>query len=262
MLPLDVIAPADPLLSLEGVGVVRGGRPVLAGVTADIVRGRTTALVGPNGSGKSTLLRTILGEFAYTGRVLFRCGHDHTRPQPDHVGYVPQKLAVDPRLPLTVRDLAGVALNRRPLFFGTGKKRSSRVQKLLERVGVGDRLDTPVDGLSGGQLQRVLLALALDPAPELLLLDEPAAGIDFQSQQGFYELIAGLSRDDGVTIILVSHDLSVVSRFAHHVVCLRDGVVACQGPPGAVLTPGALAATFGPGTALIHGADGAHGSAG
>ena len=136
------------------------------------------------------------------------------------------------------------------------------MQKLLERVGVGSVLDTPVEGLSGGQLQRVLLALALDPAPELLLLDEPAAGVDFQSQQGFYELIAGLTRDDGVTILLVSHDLSVVSRFAHHVVCLRDGVVACQGPPAAVLTPGALAATFGPGAALVHGDDGRHGSGG
>lgn len=234
-----------PLLSLERVGVSRGGKPVLAGVTADLARGKTTALVGLNGSGKSTLLRTLLGEFPYTGRIRFRCGHDHSRPRPEYVGYVPQKLAVDPKLPLTVRDLAGVALNRRPLFFGVGK-RARRVQELLDKVGVGDRLDTPVDGLSGGQLQRVLLALALDPSPELLLLDEPAAGIDFQSQRHFYELIAGLNRETGVTVLLVSHDLGIVGRFADQVVCLRNGVVACQGPPAEILSSDNLAATFGP----------------
>ena len=237
-----------PLLTLSHVGVVRGSRPVLTDVTAAIGRGQTTAVVGLNGSGKSTLLRTLLREFPHTGRIDFRCGHDHTRPQPDHIGYVPQRLSIDPRLPLTVRDLVGLAVNRGPLFFGTGR-RLKRVQALLDQVGVGDRLDTPVDGLSGGQLQRVLLALALDPSPELLLLDEPAAGIDFQSQQGFYELIADFNRSTGVTILLVSHDLSIVSRFAHHVLCLRDGVVACQGPPAAVLTPATLAATFGPMTA-------------
>ncbi len=236
-----------PLLSLENLGVMRGRRQVLAGVTADITAGRTTAVIGLNGSGKSTLLRTLLGEFPHTGRIHFRCGHDHTRPRPEHVGYVPQRLALDPRLPLTVRDLVGLALNRRPLFFGLGR-RLKRVQTLLDRVGVGDRLDTPVDGLSGGQLQRVLLALALDPSPELLLLDEPAAGIDFHSQQGFYELIAELNRTDGTTILLVSHDLSIVSRFAHDVLCLRDGVIACQGPPAAVLTAETLADTFGPAT--------------
>ena len=237
-----------PLLALSHVGVRRGGQPVLTDVTADIARGKTTAVVGLNGCGKSTLLRALLREFPHTGRIDFRCGHDHTRPRPDHVGYVPQRLTIDPRLPLTVRDLVGLAVNRGPLFFGTGK-RLKRVQSLLDRVGVGDRLETPVDGLSGGQLQRVLLALALDPSPELLLLDEPAAGIDFQSQQGFYELIADFNRTTGVTIILVSHDLSIVSRFAHHVLCLRDGVVACQGPPGEVLNSAALAATFGPMTA-------------
>jgi zinc transport system ATP-binding protein len=117
---------------------------------------------------------------------------------------------------------------------------------MLERVGCADLVDVPVDGLSGGQLQRVLLALALDPHPELLLLDEPAAGIDFKTQQSFYDLIAELNRRTGVTILLVSHDLSVVSRYAHHVLCLRDGVIQCQGSPAEILTPKALADTFGP----------------
>lgn len=235
-----------PLLTLKNVCVARGDRPVLTGVTADILRGRITAVIGLNGSGKSTLLRTLLREFDHTGEIRFRCGHDHSRPRPEHIGYVPQRLTLDPRLPLTVRDLMGLAMNRRPLFLGLGRRRSEQVQRLLDRVGVGDRIDTPVEGLSGGQLQRVLLALTLEPSPELLLLDEPAAGIDFQSQQGFYELISDLNKSTGVTILLVSHDLSIVSRFADHVLCLRDGRVACEGPPGEVLAPEMLATTFGP----------------
>jgi zinc transport system ATP-binding protein len=115
----------------------------------------------------------------------------------------------------------------------------------LERVGVGGLLDVPVEGLSGGQLQRILLALALEPKPELLLLDEPAAGVDFKDQKRFYELIGELNRETGVTVVLVSHDLEMVSRLATHVVCLKDGCVANQGPPLMVLTSAAVAATFG-----------------
>lgn len=248
-IPLPTAAP--PLLSLADVWVDRGGTPILRGVTADIARGEVTALIGLNGSGKSTLLRALVGEFPVRGRLIYRCGHDHSRPRPEYVGYVPQRLAIDPRLPITVRDLLGLALNRRPIFFGLGRAISPRMRAMLDCVGVIDLLDVPVDGLSGGQLQRVLLALALEPEPELLLLDEPAAGIDFKTQQGFYELIADLNRTTGVTVLLVSHDLSVVSRFAAHVLCLRDGVIQCQGPPKQVLTSEMLADTFGPETRVF-----------
>jgi len=244
MIPLAKVDDS-PLLSLRDLGVTRGGKPILSGVTADVIRGKMTALIGLNGSGKSTLLRTLVGEFAYTGRIEYRCGHDHSRPRPEYVGYVPQRLSIDSRLPITVRDLMGLALARRPLVFGLGRRLTARVRGLLERVGVPHLLDVPVDGLSGGQLQRVLLALALDPKPELLLLDEPAAGIDFKDQQKFYDLIAHISREDGSTILLVSHDLSVVSRFAEHVLCLSEGKIKCQGNPAAVLTSDVLAQTFG-----------------
>ena len=105
--------------------------------------------------------------------------------------------------------------------------------------------DRPVDKISGGELQRVLLALALEPNPELLLLDEPAAGIDFQDQEKFYELIARLNQERSITILLVSHDLSVVSKHAHHVLCLRDGTLQCEGTPRDVLNGEMLRATFG-----------------
>lgn len=235
---------SQPLLEIEALSVHRGDRLVLDRVSAQLPRGETTALVGLNGSGKSTLLRTLLGEFPYTGKLRYRCGHDHTRPRPEYVGYVPQKLVADSRLPLTVRDLAGLALNRWPLFFGSGR-RAARFQTLLDRFGVGDRIDTPVDGLSGGQLQRVLLALALEPSPELLLLDEPAAGIDFRSQAGFYELIGELNATTGVTVLLVTHDLRLVREFAQHALCLRDGVVAARGSAAEVLSETAIGVTYG-----------------
>jgi zinc transport system ATP-binding protein len=243
---LTVIEPvAPPLLAVRDLRVLRGGRPVLNRVTAEITRGQITAVVGLNGSGKSTLLRTLLGEFPHTGAIEFRCGHDHSKPRPEHVGYVPQRLQFDPRTPLTVKDLLGLALMKRPIFFGIPNHVLDRVKPLLDRVGVGGLLDVPVEGLSGGQLQRILLALALEPKPELLLLDEPAAAVDFKDQKRFYELIAELNRETGVTVVLVSHDLSMVSRLASHVICLKDGFIASQGPPLTVLTPAAVEATFG-----------------
>jgi zinc transport system ATP-binding protein len=246
MTPLPVTnGSAPPLVSIRDLRVRLGGRTVLDGVTAGIARGKVTALIGLNGSGKTTLLRALVKEYPYRGDIRFHCGHDHSQPNPQHVGYVPQKLTLDARLPLTVKDLLALALSRRPLFFGISRATTEKVQRLLAGVGMTDHIDTPVEGLSGGQLQRVLLALALEPRPELLLLDEPAAGIDFRDQQKFYDLIADLNRTSGVTVLLVSHELTMVSRHSHHVLCLRDGKIQCEGPPHEVLTPNNLAQTFG-----------------
>jgi zinc transport system ATP-binding protein len=240
------MAYVPPLVSFRDLRVRRGGREVLSGVTAEIPRGGVTAVVGLNGSGKSTLLRTMLGELPFRGELKFRCGHDHSRPRPEYVGYVPQRLHIDARLPITVRDLFGLALNRwRPLIFGVSRRVVKRAVELLGRVKADHILDVPVDGLSGGQLQRVLLALAIDPQPELLLLDEPAAGIDFKDEDEFYQLIADLNCSTGVTVVLVSHDLPTVGKFASHVLCLAGGVIRSQGHPSDVLTDTNVAATFG-----------------
>ncbi len=247
MIPPLRMADVPPLVSFRDLRVSRGGRPILTGINADIPRGGVTALVGLNGSGKSTLLRAMLGELPFTGELIYRCGHDHSRPRPEYVGYVPQRLHIDARLPITVRDLFGLAINRRrPLIFGFGKGVGRRAAELLRRVRAEEVLDVPVDGLSGGQMQRVLLALAIDPQPELLLLDEPAAGIDFKDEQDFYELIGELNRGTGVTVVLVSHDLPTVTRFATHALCLAGGVIRSQGHPADVLSDANVAATFGP----------------
>lgn len=241
-----------PLVTLRGLRVEFSGRAVLDGVDADLIRGKVTALIGLNGSGKTTLLRAVVREYPFRGEIRFHCGHDHSRPTPEHIGYVPQKLILEARLPLTVRDFLGLALSRRPLFLGISRAVNEKIGRLLERVGMADRIDRPVEKLSGGELQRVLLALALEPHPELLLLDEPAAGIDFKDQQKFYDLIAELNEKLGVTVLLVSHELSMVSRHADHVLCLRDGKIQCQGPPEQILTPDNLALTFGTDMQAFH----------
>jgi len=248
-LPLIEAPPAPPpLVSLRNVSVRRGQSEVLRGLHADVIRGRITAVVGLNGSGKTTLLRTLLNEFPYTGTISFHCGHDHRKPKPEHVGYVPQRLMIDPRLPCTVRDVMGLALQRRPIFLGIRRRLSAKMEQLLEKVGAPGLLDTPIEGLSGGQLQRVLLSLALEPSPELLLLDEPAAGIDFQSLAAFYRLIRDLNETTHITVLMVSHDLGMLPGFADTVLCMKAGSVAAAGMPDEVLTPTGLAELYGPGT--------------
>src|SRR5208282_5861337 len=149
--------------------------------------------------------------------------------------------------------LLALALQRRPLFLGVSRRVEKVMIDMLTRVSVREplqMLDKPVDRISGGELQRVLMGLALQPHPELLLLDEPAAGIDFQDQEKFYALIARLNAETGVTILLVSHDLSVVSKHAHHVLCLKDGRIHNQGAPQDMLSEEMLKQTFGTETSV------------
>src|SRR5262245_23138709 len=122
------------LVTLQDVRVRLGDNDILRGVSAGLARGKITALIGLNGSGKTTLLRAILKEVPYAGRIQFHCGHDHSRPEPQHVGYVPQKLSVNANLPLTVADLMALALQRWPLFLGIRRQTRQTMEQLLERV--------------------------------------------------------------------------------------------------------------------------------
>jgi zinc transport system ATP-binding protein len=233
------------LVTIRDLNVTLGDAPILRGLCAELARNRITALMGLNGSGKTTLLRALLKEIPYRGDVKFHCAHSD-KVTLGHIGYVPQKLRLEAHLPLTVADLLALALERRPLFLGIRRALKERMAHILSRVGAKpELLERPVDRLSGGELQRVLLALALEPTPELLLLDEPAAGVDFKDQEAFYDLIERLNRDQGVTILLASHDTHVVSRHVDHVWCLRDGVIRCEGPPREILTPEMLHEVFG-----------------
>jgi zinc transport system ATP-binding protein len=248
------------LVHIRNLSVELGGNRILAGVDARLAAGRITALIGLNGSGKTTLLRAILKEVHYSGTIEFHCGHDHRHPDPRHVGYVPQKLRFDANLPLTVRDLLALAMQRRPLFLGISSRLQKQMEEMLAQVGApAALLDRPVEKISGGEQQRVLLALALYPSPELLLLDEPAAGIDFKDQERFYDLITRINRERGVTVLLVSHDLTMVPKHAHHVLCLGDGRIKCQGPPQIIEDDKMRREIFGSDKALyVHHAHGEH----
>lgn len=233
-----------PLVTLDHLVVSLGGRPILRGVSAVLRRESITAVIGLNGAGKTTLLRALLGEVPYLGSIRFDCKHGN-KQQPGHIGYVPQRLRMEGNLPLTVLDLFGLSLTRAPWFAVYKPSLTRQVEELLAGVGVAHLLHKQIRVLSGGELQRVLLALALEPTPELLLLDEPAAGIDFQMQEEFYSLIGRLPRERSVTVLMVSHDLNMVHQVAQHVWCLKDGRIECEGCPRELLQGEVLARTFG-----------------
>jgi zinc transport system ATP-binding protein len=226
--PLLLVNGPAPLLVVSGLTVRRGGETLLAGVDLAVERGSLHALLGPNGAGKSTLLAAILGQTAFTGSIVahWRAG--------GRIGFVPQTFTVDRTLPVTVADFLALTRQRRPVCLGLGGAARRRVAALLERVGLGGAAGKPLSVLSGGELRRVLLAHAIDPLPELLLLDEPASGLDEAAAGRLEELLGELRRDAGVTVLMVSHDRAQARRLADRVTVLARTVRA-DGPPAAVL---------------------------
>ncbi len=225
----------------DNVSVRLDGVPILEAVTAAAPRRGCTAVVGPNGAGKTTLLMAILRQVTFEGSIRME---DAGAGGPPRIGYVPQRLQFDRGLPMTVRDFLVMGLQRRPLWLGTWRTNRERARGLLADVR-GEALEGRMLGvLSGGELQRVLLALALAQDPDLLVLDEPASGVDVQGGQLFCELLERLRRERGFTQLMVSHDLATVTHHATHVILLNRRVVAA-GPPREVLTPQNLAVVFG-----------------
>ena len=225
----------------DNVSVCLDRVSILDGVTASVPRGGCTAVVGPNGAGKTTLLMALLRQAPFQGGIRIADGGPG---KPPRIGYVPQRLQFDRGLPMTVRDFLIMGLQRRPLWLGTKRLHRERAQRLLVDVR-GEALEGRMLGvLSGGELQRVLLALALAQNPDLLVLDEPASGVDILGGQLFCELLERLRRERGFTQLMVSHDLATVTHHATHVVMLNRRVVA-EGPPRNVLTPENLGAVFG-----------------
>ncbi len=219
------------LLSAEGLEVSLGGRPVLRGVDAAIGPGEIVTVIGPNGSGKSTLLRALLGIIRPSGGTV--------RRKPGLViGYVPQRLALDPTMPMTVG---------RFLDLPTRTDRARRAAALA-RVGAEGLERRPMTALSGGQFQRVLLARALIPGPEILMLDEPTQSLDQAGAASFYRLIDSVRRETGCAVLMISHDIHVVMASSDRVICLREGCIGCQGAPAQVASAPEYRALFGEGT--------------
>jgi zinc transport system ATP-binding protein len=228
-----------PLLEVRDLEVRSGGAALLERVSLTVERGALHVLLGPNGAGKSTLLAAILGQVAFAGRIVARWRGD------GRIGLVPQSFTVDRTLPVTVADFLALTRQRRPVCLGIAAATRRRVAELLERAGLAGAEDKPLAVLSGGELRRVLLAHALDPLPELLLLDEPASGLDEQAVLRLERLLAGLCRDQGLTVLMVTHDVAQARRLADHVTVLARTVRA-DGPAAAVLGTGtAMAAPLG-----------------
>jgi len=225
----------------ENVSVELGGVIILDKVTAMVPRGSCTAIVGPNGAGKTTLLLALLGQIPCRGYIAVGHHPDGGRPR---IGYVPQRLSFDRAMPLTVMEFLCMGLQRMPLCFGTQKKHKQHAGGLLAAVSAEHLHSRALGAISGGELQRILLALALQQKPDLLILDEPAAGVDFQGEHLFCELLERLRSKHGFSQLMVTHDLATVIHHASHVICLNRRVAA-QGPPEEVLTQRNLTAVFG-----------------
>lgn len=232
-------------IGLEDVSVQRGGQTLLHDVSMHIHCGQLTALIGQNGAGKTTLIRALLGELPHGGSI--RHVDDHGRDIPHlRTGYVPQHLHFDKEMPVTVEDFMAAAFTRRPVWTGVGKKTRQTVREALATVEAADLAQRPLGRCSGGELQRVLLALALHPAPDLLVLDEPVSGVDQNGLKMFLDTVLRLKETHHMAILLVSHDLHLVREYADHVVLL-DKTVLAQGPAENVFRTEAFDAVFGQG---------------
>ena len=219
------------LIAAEHVCVRYGANEVLHDISLQIAAGEIVTILGPNGSGKSTLLRALLGILPVAeGRILRQAGL--------RIGYVPQRLMVDKTMPINVR---------RFLSLPT-RVSDAAATEVLARVGMTGLGPQQMAALSGGQLQRVLLARALLGQPQLLMLDEPTQGLDQQGEAGFYHLIEEVRTATGAAVLMISHDLHVVMAASDRVICL-NGHICCEGTPRVVSTAPEYRALFGLGSA-------------
>lgn len=218
------------ILEVENLSVSLGGLPILEGLTFDIEEGDALTIIGPNGSGKTVLLKTLLGLIPYQGKI--------TWGKNVKTGYLPQTLFLDQSLPLTLREFLMSKIN-------VSKASPNELEEVVNLVKLSrSSLDSSLGRLSGGQLQRALVAFALVGNPDVLLLDEPTASIDPPGEEQIYDTIHNLQDIKKLTVIIVSHDLSLVYRYATKVLCLNKQQI-CFGPPEEALTTEKLEELYG-----------------
>lgn len=221
------------ILKLNKIDLLMGSRSLLQQVSLDLCEGEILTIIGPNGAGKTSLLRVAMGlQSPSSGKVFLRPGL--------RIGYLPQKLHIDPTFPLTVRRFLAMAKQQGPTL-------ASGVVEAMEEVGVSHVIDSPLQNLSGGEFQRVLLARALIRRPELLVLDEPLQGVDAHGQTELYQLISRIRDRYQCAILMVSHDLHLVMAATDRVLCLNRHV-CCSGSPEAVTNDPAFLELFKPQT--------------
>jgi zinc transport system ATP-binding protein len=229
---------AGPGIAFDAVDLSLGNTDILRQVSLNVRPGSVHALVGPNGGGKSSLFKALLGQMPHKGEIRLTW----PGPQPGTVGYVPQALAFDAGLPMTVMDFMGAMCQRRPVFLGLSSRWKAPVEQALRQVGMLEKAGRRMGALSGGERQRVLLAQALIPSPDLVLLDEPMSALDEAGEAIFQALLAHW-RQTGVTVLWIEHDLDAVTRLADHVTGLSRQVLF-DGPAAHTLTPPRVLALF------------------
>lgn len=219
----------EPAVSVANLSVKIGDRTIIRDANFAIPKGSSMAVIGPNGSGKTVLLKALLGLLPFTGNICWAPG--------SRQGYVPQKVSADPNLPMRVREILKAKAC-------VQKMTASDVEEVVAWAAIGSLLEQRLGALSSGQLQRVLLAMAMMGAPDVLLVDEPTASLDESSEEHVFHLLETTRKLRGTTIVIVSHDLALVGHLATHVICVNAGV-ASFGTAGQMLRQDVLEASFG-----------------
>ena len=219
-------------LRIQDLSVTIGHDQILKNVGLHVHCGELVALIGPNGAGKSTLLKAILGQQESEGVISFSVPGQRNRKM--KLGYVPQSPTFDPGDPVTVADLFACCMSKRPAFLGLGRSMREQVLECLDRVHAKELIDKRIGVLSGGELQRVLLALALEPIPNILILDEPLSGVDVEGMESLMEMLDEIRQTYDLSILMTTHDFAMLPRYADQAV-LIDHTVVCQGKPLEVL---------------------------
>lgn len=214
---------------INNIGVKIGNEVILKDVSIHIHCGELTVIIGRNGAGKSTLLKAILGEIEHTGDITFMDKKDNVTKK-IKIGYVPQSINVEKHMPTTVYDLFASCITHIPVFMRKDKKIYNEIKEHLKIFGAENLIDKSIGDLSGGELQRVLIAIATKPTPNLLILDEPVSGIDRNGIKEFYNIISKLKSEYDMSIILVSHDLDLAKKYADKVILLDKEVIK-EGKP-------------------------------
>jgi zinc transport system ATP-binding protein len=222
------VSDSAELIRVEKVSFSYDHVLVLDQVDLSIARGDFLAVLGPNGSGKTTLVKIILGLYRPTKGKVWLMGKPLEEFEDwEKVGYVPQKAThIDPVFPASVKEVVAMALRPRSRRIRLKRRQEeTAVDKALERVGMGEYKNRPIGSLSGGQQQRVIIARAIVNGPELLFLDEPTAGVDAAAQEVFYELLHRLNKEEQMTIVLITHDIGIVTKHVNRVACLSQRLV-------------------------------------
>ena len=212
---------------IENISVKIENQTILKDVTFDVHCGELTMIIGKNGAGKSTLLKALLNEIEHTGKVEF-IDMKENKNKKIKIGYVPQSLNIERNMPTTVYDMFASYISNKPVFISKNKELYKKIKENLKIFGAEKLIDNRVGNLSGGELQRILLSIATYPIPNLLILDEPVSGVDRNGTRDFYEILSKLKDKYDMSIILVSHDLELVKKFADKVILL-DKEVKKQG---------------------------------